>query len=165
MSRIRVFITDKIACKIYKTMIRPHLEYVDFIIESGSKNLIHKLDCLQERALRRIEYCPLSENRKSYPELEVYYGIENLHIQRHRSLLVYMYNQSKVEINLVKKTCDRILRSDNKASMQYKFSNLTKLHNSPFYRGVKLWNTLPAEVQKCDRKSEFKKSIRKIISN
>ena len=52
LARIRIFITCETACKIYKTMIRPHLEYVDFIIESGSKIYVNKLDRLQERALR-----------------------------------------------------------------------------------------------------------------
>ena len=68
----------------------------------------------------------------------------------------------KEEINLVKNTCDRILRSDNKTGMKYNFSSLTKLHNSPYYRGVKLWNTLPAHVQRCNVRYEFKKELRKM---
>ena len=57
LSRIRMFITTHTASRIYKTMIRPLIEYVDFIIDSGSKSLISKLDRLQERALMKIEYC------------------------------------------------------------------------------------------------------------
>ena len=162
LSRIRIFITDKTACKIYKTMVRPHLEYVDFIIESGSKIYVSKLDRLQERALRKIEYCSQPENRKTYSMLEMKYGIENLYKRRKRSLLMQMYGQSKEEINLVKNTCDRILRSDNKSNMKYNFSSLTKLHNSPYYRGVKLWNNLPANVQMCKVKGEFKKELLKM---
>ena len=89
MSRIRIVITDKTASKIYKTMIRPHLEYVDFIIDSGSKKLVSKMDRLQKRALRRIENSINSENRKSYTELEKLYGIENLQIRQQRSLLMH----------------------------------------------------------------------------
>ena len=62
-------------------MIRPHLEYVDFIIESGSKGLVTKNDRLQERALCRIEFSYSAENKKSYDELQSLYGIsvyENL---------------------------------------------------------------------------------------
>ena len=36
LSKIRMFITCNTTVKIYKTMIRPHLEYVDFVVESGS---------------------------------------------------------------------------------------------------------------------------------
>ena len=37
LSKIRWFITVNTAVKMYKTMIRPHLEYVDLIVESGSE--------------------------------------------------------------------------------------------------------------------------------
>ena len=39
-------------------MIRPHLDYIDFIIDSSSADRIQKLDNLQKKAVRRIEYCP-----------------------------------------------------------------------------------------------------------
>ena len=44
LSKIRMFISSSTAARIYKTMIRPHMEYVDFIIESGSKVWISKLE-------------------------------------------------------------------------------------------------------------------------
>ena len=160
MSRIRRFISTNTAVKIYKTMVRPHLEYVDFIVESGSKKAISKFTRLQERALRRIEYCGASENRRSYIELEEKFNIENLCIRRNRNLLYQMYDQSKIEINVASELSDRILRSTKKVKMKYTFSNLTKLHNSPYYRGVKLWNSLPVHIQKCSLKSEFKKLLR-----
>ena len=37
-------------------MMRPHLEYIDFIIESGGKERVTKIDKLQDKALRRIEF-------------------------------------------------------------------------------------------------------------
>ena len=70
-----------------------------------------------------------------------------------------MYYQSKTEISIIKEKCDRILRSNNNINMKYRFSNLTKLHNSPYFRGVKLWNKLPKRIQKCKVKSEFKKFV------
>ena len=109
MSRIRRFISTNTAVKIYKTMIRPHLEYVDFIVESGSKSAVSKFTRLQERALRRIEYCSITENRRSYIELERQFNIENLGIRR--NLLYQMYDQSKMGINVTLELSDRILRS------------------------------------------------------
>ena len=160
MSRIRRFITPNTAVKIYKTMIRPHLEYVDFVVESGSKNMISKFTSLQERALRRIEACDMAENKKSYSELENKYDIENLFQRRERNLLNLMFGQSKNEINILRENCDRMLRSTTKVKMRYQFSNLTKLHNSPYYRGAKLWNILPENIQKCTTKIEFKKHVK-----
>ena len=49
--KIRTFITDTMAARIYKTMIRPHLEYIDFVIEPGTKECIDKIDKLQDRLL------------------------------------------------------------------------------------------------------------------
>ena len=164
-SRIRRFITTETATKLYKTMIRPHLEYVDFIVDSGNKILISKIDRLQERALRRIEFCKVAENRKSYVELELLYGIERLTLRRKRSLLSQMFHQSKLEINHVTERSDRILRSSKKVKMKYKQSSLSKLHNSPYYRGVKLWNSLPIKIQKCTIKSEFKNQLRDWLKN
>ena len=79
-------------------MIRPHLEYVDFIIDSGSKNLIKEINRLQKCALRRIENCKRLENRKCCMELAIQYNIENLRIRRHRCLLIQMHSQSKKRI-------------------------------------------------------------------
>ena len=111
------------------------------------------------KGLRRIEYCSIAENRRSYIELEQQFNIENLGIRRNRNLLYQMYDQSKMEINVTLELSDRILRSTKKVKMKYTFSNLTKLHNSPYYRGVKLWNSLPVHIQKCSLKSEFKKLL------
>ena len=35
------------AVGIYKTMIPPHLEYIDFVVESGTKEVITKLDKIE----------------------------------------------------------------------------------------------------------------------
>ena len=133
LCKIRIFISKKTAARIYKTMIRPHLEYVDYIIESGSKKMVSKIDRLQHRALRRIEYCKNPEKKKEYRELEIEHNIECLSSRRKRNLIGYMYYQGMEEMNFVKTRCDRILRSNKKALMKYNFSNLTKLHESPFY--------------------------------
>ena len=45
LSKIRRFISEKTAVRVYKTMIRPHLDYIDFVVDSGSaervKNWTH----------------------------------------------------------------------------------------------------------------------------
>ena len=56
LSKIRWFITENTTVRINKTMIRPYLEYVDFIIESSTKEKVQRLDALQNNALHRIEY-------------------------------------------------------------------------------------------------------------
>ena len=63
LAKIRRFIIDKTAAMIYKTTIRPHLDFVDFVVESRSADRVKKLDTPQKKALRRIEYSMNKENR------------------------------------------------------------------------------------------------------
>ena len=51
LSRIRRFISQKTAINIYKCMIRPHLDYIDFVVDSGAYDRIKKLDRLQDKAI------------------------------------------------------------------------------------------------------------------
>ena len=44
LAKIRRFISEKTAMKIYKCMIRPHLDYIDSVVESGSADRIQRLD-------------------------------------------------------------------------------------------------------------------------
>ena len=70
LSRIRHFITEKTAINIYKCMIRPHLDYIDYVIDSSSADQISKIDKLQNKAIRRIEYCFDLKKRKDIGVLQ-----------------------------------------------------------------------------------------------
>ena len=107
-------------------MIRPHLEYVDFIVESGSEKLVSKLNRIQQRALRRVQYCKKSENRKEYSILKKEYKVENLSVRRAQNLLRYWFEQSKIEIKTVNTRSDQMLQTDKKLKLKSKFSNLSK---------------------------------------
>ena len=52
---------------------------------------------------------------------------------------------------------ERVLRSENKVKIKSKFTKITKVQKSPFYRGVSLWNSLPIALQHENRKTFFKK--------
>ena len=78
LSKIRWFISQKTAINIYKCMIRPHLDYIDFVVDSGNSNRIKKLDRLQDKAIRRIEYCYNKESRKDISVLQEDFNIESL---------------------------------------------------------------------------------------
>ena len=66
LSKIRWFISEKTADKIYKFMIRPHMDHIDFIVVSSASNRILKLDGLQSKAIRRIEYCVYKNQSKGH---------------------------------------------------------------------------------------------------
>ena len=52
LAKISVLFLKKKATSIYKCMIRPHLDYIDFVVDSRTPERISKLDRLQEKALR-----------------------------------------------------------------------------------------------------------------
>ena len=90
---IRPYITDDMACLIYKTCIRPFLEYADFLVDGCQKSKIGKLDHIQKRSVRIIDGCKHKGVR--YEDLQTIYGLENLEARRQRHHLALMYRHSK----------------------------------------------------------------------
>ena len=95
MYKIRKFIKSETALSIYKVMIRPHLEYGDFLVDSAPQGNIEKLEKLQEKVLRLVEYQYFRANRKDMSTLKLSLKIENLETRRKRNVLRLMYDQSK----------------------------------------------------------------------
>ena len=85
MYKICSFISRETALTIYKVMIRPYMDYGDFIVDISTK--IDQLDRLQDRILRLIEYCPVTENKKDINVLYSDYNIEPLKTRRKRNIL------------------------------------------------------------------------------
>ena len=80
-------------------------------------------------------------------------------VSRKRNLVKVMYSQSSQVQNL---KVDRVrinLRSKKKVHMKKEFTNKTKVLNSPLYRGFKLWDSLPSDMQKEIDIRTFKKRL------
>ena len=105
----------------------------------------------------------LKVNRKEMSELQRTFVIENLEIRRKRTLLRLMYNQSLSDENLQEVIEYMVLRSSKKVKIKSDFTKLTKVQRSPFYRGLKLWNKLPVDVQKEVNRVKFKERVKKCI--
>ena len=118
------FVENK-AIRIYKTMIRPHLAYVDLVVDSGSADRVKKLDTLEKKAIRRIEYCINVENKQEINVLRVKYKIEDIKLRRKRNLPKIMYFQSLNIDNLKKEIIERNLRSKNKIKLENNFTSKT----------------------------------------
>ena len=160
LANIRRFISESTAAKIYKSMIRPHLDYIDFVIDSSAMDRIKRLDTLQNKALRRIEYCPIKENRLSYELLQRKYNIEDLKLRRKRNLLKIIHANSAELENVDSESHQIELRSKNKINIKTDFTAKTRVYNSPLFRGARLWNLLPVDLQKEQNKFVFKKKLR-----
>ena len=72
-----------------------------------------------------------------------------------------MYTQSSKIDNLKMSTTNIVLRSTRKVKMKKDFTSKTRVpvYNSPLYRGLRLWDSLPENIQKETDKAFFKKRI------
>ena len=99
------------------------------------------------------------DDRQDTDVLRVKYNIEELRLRCKRNLVKIMHTQSKNIVNLKATSVERNFRSTNKIKMKNDFTNITKVYNSPLYRGIRLWDCLPASLQKEEDKYSFKKKI------
>ena len=150
LRKIRRYIGEETAKLIYKVMIRPHFDYGDYMIDTGLQKNIEKLERVQERIVRTIEYKFNSQTRENLETLYVKYNIEKLYKRRQRNLLKIMFDQSNVEENIEYYRPDRILRSNNNVKLKSNFTRITKIQRSPYHRGIILWDKLPRSIQ-CEK--------------
>ena len=54
------------------------------------------------------------------------------------------------------------LRSKAKVKLKSEFTALTKVHMSPLYRGLRLWDTLPTDLKKEKDYNKFKAEIQNL---
>ena len=159
LSIMRRFLTQKTALLLYKVMILPHFDYVDFIIDSASNECTEKIERLHKRAIRKVEFCIDHRQKSDFGVLLKEYGLTNLYQRRaeHLLLFIYKFKGELITLDLQKPKIE--LRSKNKVKLKCIFTTKTKVQNSPLYRGALLWDRLPVEVQNTESISVFKKAV------
>ena len=73
-----------------------------------------------------------------------------------------MYGESKDTANIDVQKPQMTLRSAKTVKLHHKFTKLSKIQKSPYYRGLVLWDGLPEELQKSETKKKFKCLIKKL---
>ena len=149
------------ALTIYKQMIFPLFDYAYFMVESASKVEIAKLEKLQEKALRCIENT--GQKRVDVDLLYGKYGIQPLCLRYRGHISCFMYRQSKRAgiIDFVRPPMN--LHSNKKVTFKKGTKYRYAIHlKSPRMHGVKVWDMLPATVQKATTKVKFKLLVKNI---
>ena len=126
-------------------------------MDSGGVSFIGKLDTIQKICLKIID-------RKLHPyesadELCQVYNHSSLEDRPKKNLLAVMYRHAQKNFNLENQRPKMQLRNRGKIKFKVPYTTLTKVQNSPFYRGAKLWERLPEGVQKATTKVKFKTMI------
>ena len=72
-----------------------------------------------------------------------------------------MYSESQKDDNVLEPYTTMKLRSAKKVKMKSDFTSKSKVFNSPLYRGLKFWNSLPSDIQNEKDTTNFKKKLAK----
>ena len=165
LTLIRRFLTLKTALLTYKVMIMPHFDYVDIVLDSANKQYTDRLERLHKRAIRKIENKLTSDTKDSYDVLLKSYNLTTLYQRRAEHLLLFMFKTSKTDNDILNLQQPKIeLRSRNKVKFKQPFTDKTKVQNSPFYRGIYLWNQLSHDIQVSNEISIFKAQVRSLFT-
>ena len=163
LSRLRKFITSKIACLVYKQTILPVCEYADQMVESGPSDKVNKLQTLQDKAVRIVEN---KEHKRLGTEgLYFLFRLSPLKLRRAEHLACSMYRLSKDMYRLEKGRPTVHLRSRNKIKFKTPKQNYEKYLKSPLSRGVIIWDRIPELIQRSTTKVKFKLAVKSLLSD
>ena len=156
LGKIRKYISADTACIIYKQTIVPLLDYCDFMIESFPVIRYTRLENLQERALKYID-----NKANKGRDLYKIYRIQPLRLRWREHICCMMFRQSKFTDKLDYVRPLIRLRSNKKVKFKKVLKRNYQLYlKSPMARGIKIWETLTAEMQKATTKVKFKTMIK-----
>ena len=164
---IRKWLNRDYSILIYKCTIRPILEYCSFITTSCNEDGLQQLQRLQNRALRVCLKCNI--RKYHVDELHEICGIELVQRRMDKLLLSLMYTRAQ---KLEDGTNDNLGDHDDnlravtraRAKIVFRLPALVShfYKRSPYYRGIVLWNTLSAGIQRATSKVKFKVEVDKI---
>lgn len=153
---------------IYKSIVQPHFVYCATITYLSNETDLNRLQLLQNKCLRTIlrvdKYSNVIEmlkslNLMSVRQLIMYRTL--IFICKLKMGLTPSYLSSKIVHK--HETTNRQLRNGNEIAVP----NLTKAcsQNSLFYKGIKLFNSLPTEIKNCDSVNNCAKILKDYVIN
>ena len=160
--KIRNNIDTLCAVTIYKQTILPLLDYAGFLLISGNVSDRSDLQPLQNDALRVCFNVKLRD-RISILQVHRTAKLLSLEQRRQKQLLnfIFIYQLRHVGIRRVH---GRNTRAANVYSFTKERYHNNKYKNSPFYKGVVLWDGLPVSARQCMTLVAFKKELNRVYS-
>ena len=149
--KIRHYITEDAAVKIYKTMVLPYADYGDIFFINANNNQLKKLQTLQNRALR------ICLNVALVTPIEILHQsaqIPLLRMRREVHLKMFMF-KSKTNIDRLSMRNIRTRLHDAPVFEMIK-PTCEKYKSNVYYKGAILWNTLPVHIRNILTYEEFK---------
>ena len=161
LSKIRRYMTEEVALKIYKSMIIPYFDYGDVIYGCASNEGLDKIQRLQNRCLK---ICKNYNARFHTRALHLETGFPSLSARRIAHVNNFMFSRlsdkSKVDVR------DIPTRAHDAPLFRVKIPALEAYKRSVEYRGSIQWNQLSGETRGIDDVKVFKKDQkRKMLSS
>ena len=156
LSKIKYYITDDAALKVYKTMILPYLDYGDIFFINSNSNQLKKLQTLQNRALK---ICINPEPDVTVEEIHQSVQLSKLNVRREVHLVNFMF-KNKSNNKYVNNRNVRTRLHDAPVFITIK-PNIEKYKNNVFYYGAVKWNNLPVNVRNIETYDKFKSTLKK----
>ena len=120
------YINEDIFLRLYKSIIRPHLEYADIVWASTTKEYQEKLEKFQRRATRIVP----SLSHLSYSERLQKLNLPTFKYRRLRSSMLFLYKHTHNLINADFNTNCNICLNSN--ALQPSLSNSTRGNSLKF---------------------------------
>lgn len=157
LSKIRMFLNQRIALLLYKTCILPYADIGDIFYNSGSKLLLNKLQILQNKSLR-IVYGKNAE--LSTDEMHVNSNLLKLENRRKLNLLKTAFKMKEKGLIQSDPTSTNLsihmsLRSQNQGRIKADRSKNAKHEHSFSAYSIRLWNLLPIDLKNADNVKSF----------
>ena len=151
LHKIKYYITEDAALKIYKSMIMPYLDYGDILFMNANVKRVKKLQTLQNRALKICHDGPNVPIDMLHQSAQ----IPKLIPRRISHLLNFMYkNRSNKKILNTRDVCTRL---HDAPVFITKKTNSEKYKANVFYNGATYWNKLPVHTRNTETYDIFKK--------
>ena len=162
-SKIRYVLTANAAVLVYKQMLLAFFDYLEILIDSGSKKYVEKLQLLQFRDIQIIYKYHVDGRkikRSDEERLHSEIGLQHLKERRKKHILHMMYNMKTSHPDVID-TRDKgmnLRSSSNVNFKEYKLINEIYI-KSPYVRGCNLWKQLPSNTQHAETLSLFKQML------
>jgi hypothetical protein len=151
--------------KLYKTMVRSHLEYAVSVWAPSGKGRIDDLERVQRRATKMIKSC----HKLPYSDRLEYLKLPTLTYRRIRGDMIEVYKiltnkyDNNVTLNLSLSNCT--YTRGNALKLTTVRPNLDLKKYTFTVRIVSVWNSLPDSVIKSDTINKFKNALDKHWQN
>ena len=158
LSKIRRYLTESTALKIYKSMIVPYFDYGDVIYNTANSEGLDKLQRLQNRCLK---ICKEFNMRFDTDNLHAITGMPKLADRRICHINNFMYGRLTNDQLVDKRNINT--RAHDAPLFKVKVPKIETYKRSVEYAGAVRWNLLPTEIRNIDNSISFKLKQKKIM--